>query len=556
MTTRGEWKDVRKPGRGALDPHGALAISCLLVACGGTVARPVAKPAPVQHVAPTCDPTLNRTHDLGTGSVKEIRRLAPEFFALRPEGWKEPTSHTEIRRAEATRPELNRLNKVRIDAVRRGTGSDFQLRTAMIDDIPVVEVRPRGTTDAISAWAWTLEGTGELAVLVEPQQCPHVVAKDACEEGRLVSHIAVDGTIPCLGSRSIDGNDLWLQVKSRYPVRMRIGEIAVSGEYSEGRTLVTLHEQRDTEAIAEARVLVNDYATSSAEAMLALASSVVEEGPLVQTYMATADHVPAGFEETLAEARAKSVAGAVQELQDDGDFLVYLQGIRIGNGIPGDEGVLAALRPRVSRILERMVERSPSDNSLVAGSAMISILSDHWSGLKPEIAAFEEHFGSHVASGNAGSSAVQHFREVFPESKYLVALQERRRKEAQQQAALRVLEEQSRAKQQKLDDLWYDLHRAADTIATLEHDRHWVLKYHGYDPRNRLAARRMLAHQQQLVDGQFCPARQSFLAVGGHQELKRRFSEHCEHDPPTGHNGGGGVALVDECRRVFAMHCR
>ena len=176
----------RCPGEVAL-----LATVALTVAASGCAVLMPKDPNSREGIL-QCSAGPERTFDLGNGTISDIRRKAPEFFDLRPEGYERPNTFSGVDAEKAGREPMLAVNRRRTLALQESLKNDnpdrITLQPVHDADLDVVELMADTVAPHIRSWA---SGNKEnsISVLVTAAECPTISATDRCENGILSTRV-------------------------------------------------------------------------------------------------------------------------------------------------------------------------------------------------------------------------------------------------------------------------------------------------------------------------------------------------------------------------------
>ena len=235
----------------------------------------------------------------------------------------------------------------------------------------------------------------------------------------------------------------------------------------------------------------------------------------------------------IADARMDATKGRLRGVSGPLHALVLLQEQAVGV-LPGDDQVFGFLAPMFRDGVQNL---GASVDNFRAGLVFLALHRKFAGEL--DGSQFERRYGQWFADGTiTDAKARARFLEVFPESQYAIALQDRMTEEASQR--------RTRAEQ---DDLWSQVELRGDEMATLAYKIRFGEKYFPRTRHNRRGLDGMRRYRLGLTRDAFCPAKLEFLEKAGVAEYNRRATAHCKDEAPSDVGvGGAEVTLTNDCR--------
>lgn len=272
--------------------------------------------------------------DLGTGRLEDIVRWAPDFYSL-PRG------------------EGTLANRMRVDQLRRATlpeGLTLELRRG--NGHLLVEFGGRQSAPGrVVAFSKELDGAEMTGVLLAPETCPHVLVESTCREGRLVTKLTADETLPCFRGRS-GTFDIWAPGLSD-------DETIAPGEvvWLTGTTSPRVALSSGFEKLFQGALAVNSFADATPNVVLGLLEHAGEERAAQAYRQLSPQWATAVFDEQLLAARV----ARTERLLARRDLIVVVRELLLNGTLPGDAALRSTLTPYFAKGFRALVEQSPSD---------------------------------------------------------------------------------------------------------------------------------------------------------------------------------------------------
>lgn len=537
-----------------------LVALCLLVASCADLQRFAMTPQErEQHDLNSCSANDNKTWDLGTGRAIDTRETAKGFFALRAPGWTRPMP-LYVPRSENERKVLDKKNHRRLQALEQVAGSDFKLEPVKVDDVEVEDIVPTAPHPGTAVHFIPI-GSKAGALLVTPGKCPHLVAKDTCQNEKLHTTLKVDGTVSCLGPYSVSDDYVDVSVNNGASQPLKFGEprlFKVTRAYSSAPTItVEMSLPHHDKPFWKGQVQLGDFKGATPDEVLSLLSIGYLERAAAAAYHEVPDQWKTPeFKKQVVERRVEGAKKVIAKATTTEKVMALVKVHAINAGLPGDEQVSALIKPKLKEVLHQIAENGePTKHDYELGTVLMMGFRrwDPSIDLTEESKAFEQHYGPAISSGTIGDAQDRSmFLSLFPKSTYSEAIRK-------QQAQARAKAEKDAAEKQKeadADAAWDDVESPADQIAQNRYRASFIRKYVPMSWRTRRGLKAMELYTKGMIDQNFCPAKKAFLKLAGAAEYQRRAKAHCTDEPPTGSGiNGVEVVLTSQCKTAFATPC-
>lgn len=505
--------------------------------------------------------------DLGSGSLEDIKRLAPGFYAF-PVAM--PSDNTFFGREDALRRQQGaQANNDFRQELLVGMGTqrnpdNLRLEPGRLDGLTLLSVRPPTANREPSVRLWRSSGeslSGRL--LVTWKGCARIEATDKCEKGHLSTSVRIAGTGSCIPEGRMLAEITLnhrreqyrpsLRPKPREVVAVEGGVQAFAPEANEeatGEVPVRLLSPDGQHEYWKGIIKAGSFTEATRDEVLALFKSG-DETAGAEAFRALSIPADAAFDGEVAKARLEGVRQLLGRCAGKPDRLGVSAPLKPkGQPIPGDDEVGKALVPAMLAAADSIQGAgSQAFMSLTflltkAGSWDTTNLTTY----RTRFDALEDRFGPAVADGKISEKvALDMFRTLFPSSKHLEALGARRAAEGQAAASERA--------QRQHDELWENVEYPAVEIAQKRYGVRFI-RQNARDPRSQAGANRMEQHVAMIIRDQYCPARKAFVAAAGIKEFQARAATKCREDAPVGTGlGGTQITLTSDCQAAFSTGC-
>ena len=515
-----------------------------------------------------CSAGPERTFDLGNGTIADIRRKAPEFFDLRPEGYERPNTFFGADAEKAQRDPMLAANRRRTLALQESLKNDNPDQVALQPvhdaDLDVVELMADTVAPHIRSWTSGNKENG-ISVLVTAAECPSITATDRCENGILSTRVrtlrkpceAQDAN-PTTFSLAFDQNSAFSNTTNGDAINVQPGKVV---HLEVPVVLASYRSPKDNAPKSAVLLNANHHKTfwkgllgdgDVQGATVLEVLSVLDDGDLQ-----FAAALYGGMKSPDAATTAKINERYVERVRSGLDGAKGLEAAgKIANalgrpptGLPGDEevGKLVVTHFLADDDRVRAAPPTPSTWTLRFGTLEIA---RRWQSVSrnPEVEtrwdAIQKEAGELITGTDPAPELVSLLRAYVPDSPYLRQFDAKNAQAAvAQQAALETA------------NLWHDVQEAGDDIAQKRYVDEFV-RANAMTVRNARALQRAAVFVRGEIAETYCPAKKAFVKNTNAAEFNKRVAGHCKDDPPTGNGpGGGSVTLTMQCRAAFATPC-
>jgi hypothetical protein len=527
-----------------------LSALCLaLSACGGGTREPRAA------TSGSC--AGGREWDLGNGSIEDIRALSPDFYSLRPAGYRPPATFGAVDGDQAEQVRLNERNRDRIASIQAGLRASnpdhVKAVSTAVDGLNLLEFAKEQVSDAFRVLAWASDDTREVHILI-PASCGGFVAKESCSaDGR--SMISVRSvTKACDG-----GNAVTLSTTAGILKNMKAKPGVV--------TTFPMILWRPVNSTSSSSVHVLAFREPSPQPIWQ--GSVVLSSPTG----ATADDLDAlleAGETSFAKTVYAALAPGHQDLDDRvskrrldvAKKLVASEGWgkspftevrKLGGapptGLPGDDEVGKVVAPALVAEERRQIHGDAS-----AGQARMRLLdlAMRWdpspsstASLPAKIEEVEKEIGPRIQSGAVADDAlVAWFTKRFPKSVYTTGYFEK--VSADKRAA---------AAAARVEGAWSALESQVEEIAFMIAKKKIVATF-PMTPRRQRDITMMGTVIQGRITNDYCAAKQAYVDLVGPHVVGTKLASKCTSEPPTTLGPSNApMKLTSECQTIIATAC-